>query len=530
MPQKHVLHVVVMSSSKDTRSASQTPPPGSYPESSKVDSPPSVVSTSVKVKDEVLEIISGAKFTGVMYQGKPSWVVSKEKWADIEAQLASLQLTSGTTVPVSELAELQRELAMLRLQANDYKSQAERYAHAEKTLSEALEKAKENEARAKQEASVTIQKLAATQIELKASLRKAQSDKKDYERAITNATKAGEAALAEKLGNDKRRLSEDITSLNNLLQKVNQDRQAEHAKLKRFELQVVELNNELQLERSKNSIQSKEPGTSFADKAKKLGTEPVKLYNIARSNLPAVSLKRLSNIMDDPLADEKNTLFWMKAALDSTRHAVYRPYKTVINGLVEDIKCFSPAARKAFDPFLIRVRDSFLPTGQPLNEEELNMALSEIDQSSLELNSAYKKKGFTTLKSLISHGLDLGKPDASDLDYVLKGGRLHKINSHSEGKKPIKMFDAEAGETLDDEDPLLPSPPDEVGESIPSSLELWRKACEWFTLKYSQFKPRVRRSLWTKPRRLLRYFRLANGNIFQRFLSVPYSWYIWVFP
>nr|UUW20922.1 MAG: chromosome segregation ATPase [Sanya fusari-like virus 1] len=520
-----------MSSSKSTQSARQTPPPGSYPESTKVDSPPSVVSTSIQVKNQVLEIIDGAKFTGAMFQGKPCWVVSKEKWGEIEAQLASLQLEQGTSVPVSELAELQRELAMLRLQANDYKSQAERYQHAEATLSAALAKAKENESLAKQEASVTIQKLAATQIELKASLRRAQEDKKGYEKAIENAKRAGEAELVEKLGTDKRRLSEDITSLNNMLQQVNSDRAAEHAKLKRFELQVVELNNELQLERSKNSIASKEPGTSFAEKAKAAGTAPVKLYNVARSNLPAVSLKRLSKVMDNPLDDEKNTLFWMKAALDSTKHAVYRPYRTVINSLVNDIKCFSPNARKQFDPFILAVRDSLLPTGQPLSEEELTAPLTLIDQAALELNAAYKRKGFRTLKDLNDHGLDLGNPDASDIDYVLDKGHLKRCSSSSKQKGPINMVDSEANEDEEDADLLAPSPPDDFeGDDIASSSELWKKIRDWFMLKYDQLKPRVRRSLWTKPKRLVRYFKLANGNAFQRFLSVPYTWYIWVFP
>nr|UYL95321.1 MAG: 59 kDa protein [Zhangzhou Fusar tick virus 1] len=514
-----------------SRSASQTPPPGSYPESTKVDSPPSVVSTSVQVKNEVKSILDEAKFAPVSYQGNSCWVIPKDNWKIVEAKLLKLQGDTGTTVPVSELAELQRELAMLRLQANDFKTQNERMQYAEKTLTEALARAKKNEELAKQEASVTIQKLAATQIELKASLREAQSNKKDYEAAIANAKKAGEAEVVEKLSGDKRRLSEDITSLNNMLQQVNADRKAEHDKLKRFELQVIELNNELQLERSKHAIASNEPGTSFAEKAKAMGTAPVKLFNSAASNLPQSALKRLSHVMDDPLSDEKNTLFWFKAALDSTKHAVYRPYKVVINGLVEDIKCFSPESRKCFDPFILKVRDSLLPTGQPLNEEDLNEPLQQVNQSDLRLNKAYQKKGFKTLSDLRDFGLSLGKPDASDLDYILHKGKLTRISGTSKGKGPIRMVDHEQeGDNGSDCSEPAPLTPDDLDESVPSARELWNKAKDWFLLKFEYLRPRVRRSLWTKPKRLMTYFKLANGNMFQRMLAVPYTWFIYVFP
>nr|QHD64736.1 ORF2 [Plasmopara viticola lesion associated fusarivirus 3] len=514
-----------MDSHGDTKSASQTPPPGSYPESTHFAAPPSVVSTSVAVKNEVKEILQEADFAGCTWKGQPAWAVSKEKWAEVEKKLISLQSSQGTTVPVSELAELQRELSSLRLMANDFKDQNERLKYAEESLSKSLARAKENEKVARDEAAVTISKLAATQIELKSTLVRVSSDKRQYEEAIRNAKKAGEAQVVENLSKDKRRLSEDITSLNNSLQQVNSDRKAVQDKLKRFELQVVELNNELLLERSKHAISTKKEGSSFADKAKAMGKEPVRLFNIASQNLSNVAKQRFQNISSNPVEDEKNTLFWLKAMLDSTKHAVFKPYKKVIIPLADEIKCFSPDSRKMFDPFLIKVRDSLLPEGQPLTESDMNNFLTDINIDQLKLNNAYKAKGFVTLADLEKHGLCLGRPDASDINYMVVKGHLIPHSSSSKVNKSLDEIDAESVSV-----PLEPEEKKDPSDEGEDPVSFWVKVRTWFHVQYDSLKPRVRKSLASKPSRLLTYFKLSTGTKFQRMISVPYTWYIWLFP
>merc|ERR1711963_105270 len=122
--------------------------------------------------------------------------------------------------------------------------------------------------------------------------------------------------------------------------------------------------------------------------------------------------------------------------MGATKHEVYKPYKLVFAGLGDDIKAFTAPSRKAFDRFLVAVRDSLLPTGQPLTLNEMNDILSDFDVASLKLNRHFRAKGFHSLKDLTDHGLTLGHPDASDLHWKLSDGKLVPLSSHPKGKSP----------------------------------------------------------------------------------------------
>jgi len=529
-----------MSSHKDEQSAPQTPPPGSYPESSAVEKSPSVASTSIAVRDEVKSILEESHMVSCTFKGEPAWAINKDKWKVVEAKLIKLQERQGNSVPVSEIAELQRELASLRLKANDFKSQNERLEYAQQNLTKALNHAKANEAKVRVEAEESLALLSGTQKELRATLASVAASKKEYEVAIREAKKEGKTDDVEILTSDRRKLSADLSDLNNSLQQVNSDKKSIQDKLKRFEKQVLDLTIELNAEKSRNEIQSGKPGTSFAEKAKGAKQSTINLYNTAYSNLSSLAKSRFEKIKDVPTEDEKNTVFWLKAAFDATKHEVYRPYKIVFDGLGDDLKAYTAPSRKAFDKFLVAVRDSLLPMGQPLSMDDMNDLLGDIQISNLKLNSSFRAKGFKTLKDLNDHGLTIGAPDASDIDFKLVNGKLEPLAKSSSEKRKGKQKALESEGSQDEKLEIHEPPYQPEGTDSPSDVDAspddddpisyWVKVRRWLHLKFDSMNKRIRESLRSKPKRLERYFKLSTGNIFQRFCLVPYSWFIWVFP
>jgi hypothetical protein len=516
-----------MSADRTHIGASHPTTPGSFPEGSAIASPPSVVSTSVEVKNQLTSLLKDVPMVACTLKNEPSWAIPREQWKIFEEKLSSLLDQKGsTTVPVAELAELQRELSALRLKAHDFENANDRLAYAEKTLSQQLKIANERLDSAKNDAASARLALEATQIELKASLSKVHAVKSEYETALRIAKKEGNAEQVEKLSGDKRKLSTDITDLNNSLQHVNAEKRRISDQLKRYENQVLELSNELKLEKSKHAISSGDPGTSFAERARAAGTESVKLFNVAHTNLSALAKQRFGKIASDPVADEKNTAFWLKATFDACKHSVYRPYQAVFGGLASDLKAFSFKSRKLFDPFLIAVRDSLLPTGKPLSAEDLTEMLSHIDQASIELAPEFRARGYRTMADLPSGLGPVGDIDPMSLPY--KGRRKISLVDKTSGKEPENSVFSPSGSEKDvlESDPLLPTPPPEDDPE----LSYWFRMRKWFLLKFDEINTRVRSSLRKKPKRLRTYFRLATGNIFQRACLVPYSWYIWVFP
>lgn len=530
MPQKHALHVVVMASFNGKSTASQSPPPGSYPESLHILPPPSVVSTSVGVKNDVSRLLEETRMTSCTFKGESCFAIPKEEWKHLESQLIELQGRGGTSVPATELAELQRELSELRLKAHDFKSDNERLEYAKSTLSHQLEIAQARFESAKSDAEAARAQLDATQSDLRATLSKTKKVKAEYEEALRLAKAAGNASDVEKLADDKRRLSTDITELNNSLQHVNAERLRAATQLKRFEMRVIELTNELNLEKSRHSIVTRQEGRSFADLARAAGKETVRLYNVANSNLSALAKERFEHIADKPLDDEKNTAFWLKATFDACRHSVYRPYKIIFAGMANDMKAFTVKSRKLFDPFLLAVRDSLLPTGQPLTLEELNAMLEKIPPEQLELNKAYRDRGYRTFADLPDGFGELNSEPPADLPYKKVNGKMAfnppaaKATFKLKGKGPLTKE-----EEVLESDPLLPTPSEGDPESS-DDASYWSKMKKWFLLQFDNINSRVRGSLRKNPARLLRYFKLATGNLFQRICLIPYSWYIWVFP
>lgn len=533
-----------MSNHSDNSSAWQAPPPGFYPESAVIPGPSSVVSTSVEVSTEVKQALEATKKVGCTLSGVPSFAVSKTDWKKLEDKLLSVQKDKATTVPTSELIKLQRELSELRLKANDFEDQNERLQYAERHLNKALENAEQNLAAAKDQARSAIAELDKISTQYKTQLKQAQAEKKEFQKAHQIAVQQGMSDDAEKLKTDKHRLSLEVTNLNNSLQQVNADKKQQSAIVKRFETQLVELTNELNLERTKHSITSGAKGTSFAERAKAMGSASVKLYNIAHTNLSKLALSRFEKIKDNPTEDRKNTAFWLKATFDATQHAVYKPYKVVFSGVVDDLKDMSTSSRRYFDPLLLAVRDSLLPTGRPLSLDELNSYLNDIPIHQIYLSSEYRAKGYKTLGQLIDSGENLGCTPPRDLPYRMTNGKLS-----FKGKEPIlREVDPKpisptlSEQAVFEEDPLNadlpPLPPSEDGsESDDGSgdpeddpVSYYVRVRQWLHSCFNDINDRVRNSLRRRPGRLTRYYKLANGNWFKQACLIPYSWYIWAFP
>lgn len=532
------MHIVVMSSSNGKDAAPQQPPPGSYPAEPSIAPPPSVVSTSVAVKHQVDEILASANMVAATFKGKPSLVVFKEDWVLVEEKLRSLQQQTGTTVPASELAELQRELSELRLKANAFKDENERIAYSQQALKDSLKIAESKLQAAHSEAEHTTASLEKSQADLKVAMASAQASKKELEKTISTARKSGDAEGLDKLLDEKRRMSQDINSLNSNLQVLNTEKKSVQDRLKRYELQVLELTNELNLEKSRQAIASGKPGTSFAAKAKAMGTESVRLFNVAHTNLSSLAKERFEKVASNPVEDEKNTVFWIKAALDATKHSVYKPYKLVFHGLADDLKIMTHSSRKLFDPFLIAVRDSLLPTGQPLTLDEMSEMLSAIPPESIKLSKEYRDKGFKTLADLPENPESGHFPHASDLPFRNVAGKTTFAKEASKKAKPQpppsplkkKQTRKEAEEEALLETDPIPEPDDGESSGDDTPISLWLRMRQWFLVQFDNMNSRVRNSLRKKPSRLARYYKLATGGFFHKICLVPYSWYIWAFP
>jgi len=510
-----------MSSPKKSSSASQSPPPGSYPESTHVKATHSVVSTSVAVKGEIESILAAVDKSSCSFQNTSCFAIPKDSWAVLEDKLKAVVAEGSTTVSTSELVELQRELSLLRLKANDFKTQEERFAYAEKELLNALTEAQSKFEAASAEGKTAKAELESVSAKLKSDLADAQKVKAEYESAIKSARANADAEQLEKLNADKKRLSSEITGLNNNLQVVSSEKKAIANKIKRFELQVVELTNELNLEKSKNAIIVGGPGQTFADKARALPGKSAKLFNVAYTNLSAVAKARINKVSENPLEDEKNTVFWMKAAFDSTKHAVYRPYKLILGGLYSDMLAMTDKSRKLFDPVILAIRDSLLPTGQPLSEEELNNMLSHVPIADIKLNKHYRSKGYNTLKDLADAGLSPEGVDAKDIPFRESKGKAVLRRSAKEKPSPTV-----SEQDIDEMDPLIDN-----GQVKPDDpVSYWIKMRQWFLLQFDRLNTRVRSSLKKNPNRLARYYKLSTGNMLQKWMLVPYNWYIWAFP
>lgn len=514
-----LMAIVAMLSSKKKAAAQQSPPPGSYPDSSPITMAPSVVSTSVEVKDEITSILEEADFTACSFKGASSFVIPQERWAIVEAKLKSLAGQDKTTVSTAELAELQRELSLLRLRANDFQSQTDRFEYANTELEKALVIAKSQVQIVTEQSSEEKDRLNRSLVAIKSDLSSAQAIKKEYENALKVAKANANVNDIDKLTDDKRRMSAEITALNNNLQSVNGDIDAHSKKVARFEKQVLELTNELNLERSKHAIFVGRQGDTFADKASQLPGKAMNLVNLAYRNLPQVAKNRLDKVKDDPLADEKNTVFWLKATFDSTKHAVYRPYKRVFGGLLRDIQSLNASSRKKFDPFILAVRDSLLPTGQPLTDEEMDTMLSSMPINELKLNKAYRAKGYNSLQDLLSAGLDTTGPEATGIPYKVVDGKVVF-------KKPQPPSPTLSEKDVDEMDPLN----DKDSSEDEDSTSYWVNMRNWLLAKFDTLNIRVRDSLRKSPVRLRRYYKLSKGNLIQRCLLVPYNWFIWAFP
>lgn len=509
--------------------APQQPAPGAYPASVKVDSPPSVASTSVQVRDEVNSILTEANFMPGTMSGVPVMVVSKDRWELVQQKLSKALEKQSNSVSVAELSELQRELSMLRLKVNKFDSEEERYQFAESELKKALLVAKQKEEAARVEANSSLAELSTATSALKSSLAAANQMRKDYEKALVEARKTNSAEDVAKLSEDKKRLSAEINSLNNSLQQVNSDRATAVNKLKRFERQSLELTNELNLERSRHSISNPGPGETFAEKARALGTSSVELFNLAHSNLSDLAKKRFSNISEEPLLDEKNTAFWLKATFDATKHSIYKPYKIIFGGLADDFKAMSVKSRKKFGPFLLAVRDSLLPSGKPLSFEEMNKMLESIDTDDIVLNSQYKNLGYRTLTDLVNSGYSLSTP-VDSIPHRNKKGKSPVVSEDNTEKLHVVDPQPEP----DSDHPLsgdgVNIAPSDDGDDDDDEVSYWLRMRNWFIVKFDSLNHRVRKALSKNPARLRTYFKLSTGNMFQRFCLVPYSWYLWAFP
>jgi len=467
---------------------------------------------SEKIQDGLPHRISPARYDEL-----------SQEVANLKLQLARAAKTSATLETMKAL--LQKDLAAAReaLTASQEQSRAE-IATIEKSKAAAI--------------------AALTEFRMKAD---------DLKRKISAAKTSKDTELESKLSEERKANAETINRLNDVLQAHNTDVKMSRERVTRLETQVLELSTELNLVKSKSFAADSHSGNlplSFAEAAKKAGTESVNLTNLAWKALRNTSKGDLEKAKNAPDGDVKDQFFWIKATIDHSKHAIFRPYKIVLDGVLDDIKHLAYESRKQFLPLGNAILDSLSPTGSVMTEKEFEEILSKVDTTKLLLAKQYRRPGLKYLSdvtkltpeqieefygrkpSVVSKGK---QPTAETVysdseDDAPKAGTFSwnnkKTSNPLPARKPVKITEPE----LTKVDPIPEVDSDTTAPKTPPKKKSWyKRAKAWFSTSRKGMRRSVQNALINSQVRLERYYSLATGGFFKRMLLIPYSWWISIF-
>lgn len=424
-------------------------------------SPPSVtsnVSVSVALREQAEKLLAdnSSKKT---FKGEPIRLIDLEQFSILTDAITDLLDRKGnTSVTPVELSSLNAQLAEAKMKIMTFQSKLDKETYAKEVLQKELDRLKglvEKEETLDKQAMIDRQNALITargDLEaLKAEngrLRKEQDVlKKKYKKELDEGDDLPdyEALLDQRDRNNKA-----IQGLNNAIQEMNKISDQRKVDLKRYQDTILSLTNELNCAKAAkfepvDPGPSKQPGT-FAKVAANSGTKVYNLYSKVRGALSEKSKGLLKKAIDTKPEDVKDRVYWLHAAVDSTKHVVMAPYKAVLGGLLEDIRVLDFESRKAFSPAVDAILDVLQGRRDALTDEQLDSLLAEVDPSELKMSKAWRKKGIKTLYDYIREGRPLSELSHDDIaiseadEEVVKVYKAFKQNEDGkikfESKRP----------------------------------------------------------------------------------------------
>lgn len=454
------------------------------------------LSISVSLRDQAEKLLS-EHTRNATQRGDPIRIIDKEGFVSLREQIVELlsQQTTHTITPI-ELSTLSAELSAARLQLNLFENQKAKLEFATKVAAEDAVKFKElleveAQLRMKSVADSLKQedeaktKLAALQVEngiLKGQILKAKNTKNVELESELNAKKGVNSKM--------------IMDLNNSLQSANSAKAESRREIKRYQDQLLALNNELNLVKAKLG-----PGEgkslTFAEVAGKAGAAPVRIFNSLHKSLSDKSKAFLKKAKEGKDDDVKNKAFWLKAALGSSKSAILVPYKLFLEGIYPDIVRVEYTSRKAFAPIIDKLLNVLTGVGPEVSPDELAQILEDFDTKKIRMVKKLQDKGIYTLDDFIHTSQDIRTLRVSDIDSEF-GAEAHSIDERIQNRN-LKGKEREvAPSTSGTKDPETGLDPD-LQEKLPRrSLYQWARdkvssAFIW-TANKSAEKPRVRTS------------------------------------
>jgi len=507
-------------------SPSKIPSPGSSPAKSS-----SIISESMSLRNKILQYLADTFESGVIDDDDIAFIHLDKTSALVDELLKFVQ-DGSHSVTLKQYDEVVRELAAAKLKITQDATTVKALNNSSALLSKDLAAAQANLSAINKQKDVAIKAHEQDKAKLITELATLREVSTDLKKQISAAKTNKDAETASELAKLKASNSGSIGRLNDLLQAKNTDIKEERSKAKRYEQQVVALSVELNNSRSRldQKLNGKKPvPATFAEAATAMGTSSVDLVNTAWRSLRSTSVSYLKNIADGEQDDAKNKLFWVNKALSASKHAVFRPYKVVLDGVYDDVVNLSYSSRKAFLPFIDAVLDSLSATGKPLTEVEMLEMLKKINPDKLILSKAKRKPGVKTLSDAMASSSKNKDASSSDSEPDIGVG-FRKLNKSR--KRPLRnidpiSLDPSDGESSKGED--IPEPSKGDGNSK-SSGSYYQQAKSWFRSARTSMRSSLKKSLAKSSDRLKTYYGLVTGSFLQRCFAVPYSWWISFFP
>lgn len=477
-------------------------------------SPDSVVTRSQELYDKIKSFIESETVESVDDGDRINFIYAE----DIDKFVKELEnvVLDGKphSVPLAHVQMLQSEVATLKLHMAQAAKTDTDIAAAKAVLQKDLKEAHERMREVRDNCDKIVASLNEDKATLVNQLSALRSQSADLKGQLAEAKRNADMDSVAIIRDAKQSNSSEINRLNNLLQSKNGDISQEKQRVSRLEQQILALTVELNTTRAKQSIleaKSGDSSKSFAAIAARGANSTYNLINDAYRFLRHKSLIDLSKVQTMDPDDVKSQVFWLKAAVDHSKHAVYAPYRRVLGGLLDDVKLLNHSSRIAFKPFVDMVHYSLSPQGKPLSEDELVKALSSIRYENLVLHKGIRKPGMKTFA-----------------EYLEKGGP-------SSSKEPLREVDPTPIEVIFDTDFDLPEThekttltPSDSGEE--DEVSYYVKVRTWFNERRETMRSRLADKLARSKSRLHRYYKLATGGLFKRLLSIPYSWWIVISP
>lgn len=550
--------------------SSTTPTKPSGSPRPKVDSSPSksVISASQELASQITKMLqenSKPAVTG----GVDIVYIAVNDLDELSDKLEAL-ISDGKphTISVKDYSDLSQQVAALKLDLVNSGNTVSDLTKSKALLEKDLKKAQENLANADKSRDLAISSLELSKNSIKVAIAEKRAIQDDLNAKILASKAQKDFELTSRMSALKEENASELSRLNNLAQGLNADIRAEREKVVRLEKATLALTVSLNMQHAKlqRAVAREAPVKTLAQIAAEAGTAAVNLVNSAYSNLRDTSREDLQKAKASDPDDVKNKVFWLKAAVDHSKHAIYNPYRVVLGGVLDDLKHIAYQSRLPFLKFADGVLESLSATGRPLTIEEMTALLNEVDPAAVLLTKEMRKPGMKTLLDFIKkkstdsanekpESSAKGKERASEADTFLsinskrtkplilkkKKGAEYEIPKKSRKASVESVADySDANSDLNEIDPI-PEPDDsgkgrgrsnfddDPSDHIGTEDSLYSLAKSWFKKKRFSFRKRVVSSLKKSKARLVTFYRLSTGNFFQRMLSVPYSWLIMVF-